>query len=87
MIVEELKEHLDKLLSDEIYLCIELGYITPSSVKGLLKTIEGVSLKKWRNFDTNGWDLDFWFTFGYNNAEFTFSGSWYYGGYKIYKNI
>ena len=80
-----LKEHLDKLLSGD-YVCIELGYIAPDSLEEQLKTIEGVNLKKWGDFDTNGWAVDFWFTFSYNDIELIFSGSWYYGHYRISKN-
>lgn len=39
------------------------------------------------DFETNGWSVDFWIHFTLNNNKYTLSGSWYYGEYKITKNI
>lgn len=37
------------------------------------------------DFETNGWDVDFWLYFYINDIKYCLAGSWYYGGYSIYK--
>lgn len=82
---ENLKEHLDKLVSDDTYLKIALGYIPPEQLKLLLNEISGTDLIHWEEFETNGWDHDFWIYFKYKESKLLFSGSWYYGNYSISK--
>jgi hypothetical protein len=35
------------------------------------------------DFDTNGWQMDFWINLKVNNKKFILSGSGYYGGIKL----
>ena len=37
------------------------------------------------DWETNGWEVDFWIYFEVNGTKYRFSGSWYYGGYTISK--
>lgn len=82
-----LQGHLNKLLSDETYTKIDLGYVQPSKIKELLEELpeEICELHAWDDFETNGWDVDFWFYFKYNGVNLMFTGSWYYGNYSIIK--
>lgn len=40
-------------------------------------------------YDTNGWQCDFWLEFTKTDYQYkvTFSGSLYYGGYKVSKEL
>lgn len=83
---EVLKEHLDKLISDETYHKIELDYITPVQVQKFINEIDSKIGNLIENSDFNGWELDFWMPFKYKNQKLMFTGSWYYGNYAIVKN-
>ena len=44
-------------------------------------------LGTWDNeFDTNGWDVDFWIYFYINDIKYCLSESWFYGVYSISKD-
>lgn len=83
---EVLKQHLDKLISDETYHKIELGYIAPVTVQKFIDEIDSEIGDLIENSDFNGWELDFWMKFKYKNHKLMFTGSWYYGDYCIVKN-
>ena len=34
-------------------------------------------------WDTNGWEIDFWIEFNSDSAQIKLSGSWYSGNYKL----
>jgi hypothetical protein len=34
-------------------------------------------------WETNGWDVDFWIYLTKDNKRFLISGSWYYGNYSM----
>lgn len=38
------------------------------------------------DWETNGWDVDFWISFTVQDQKYMLSGSWYYGGYSISKD-
>ena len=82
---KELQNHLEKLLSDESYIKIELEYICPSDLEKLLQQLDPNIEFDGDDIETNGWDVDFWISFEYKETSFCFSGSWYYGNYKIMK--
>ena len=82
---QDLKRYLDKLLSNDSLKNIDLGYIPPIIIEEMLSKIEDIDLSQWQDFDTNGWELDFCFSFSYKNNPLIFSGSWYYGTYIISK--
>lgn len=81
---EVLKQHLDKLISDDTYLKIELDYITPDNIGDMLSQIDN-TIDIMDNPDFNGWEHDFWMPFKYNGYSLSFTGSWFYGGYNITK--
>lgn len=35
------------------------------------------------DWETNGWDHDFWIYFEKDDKKIMFFGSWYYGNYKL----
>ena len=82
---KELQSHLDKLLSDDSYIKIELEYICPADLEKLLQEIDSNIEFVADDIETNGWDVDFWISFEYKEIGLCFSGSWYYGDYKIMK--
>ena len=82
--VQQLTENLDRLIVDSSYTKIDLDYICPNDLEKILLEIdENISFED--SIETNGWDVDFWISFEYKEKGFCFSGSWYYGGYKIMK--
>lgn len=82
--VQQLKENLDRLIVDSSYTKIDLDYICPNDLEKILQEIdENISFED--SIETNGWDVDFWISFEYKEKGFCFSGSWYYGDYKIMK--
>ena len=80
----ELRKPLDDIIDGSQY-NIKLGYFVPSELEKMLKEIDN-SIDLTDRIETNGWDLDFWVSFRYKQKQFTFAGSWYYGGYEIYRN-
>ena len=38
-------------------------------------------------WETNGWAVDFWIYFTVQDQKYRLSGSWYYGGYSIDKEV
>lgn len=77
---EELKYILDSLV--EPYVKVDVPLITPSDLSTMLFEIGGEEIDP-DNIDTNGWDIDFWIYFYYNDKKFCFAGSWFYGNYVI----
>ena len=83
---KELQEKLDRMIDsdDSSYNRIDLEYICPADLEKLLQEIDS-NIEFDDNIETNGWDVDFWISFEYRYVGFCFSGSWYYGDYKIMK--
>ena len=77
MTTNELKNKLETQDS------FELELICPSDLQKLLEEL-GTDFEE--DWDTNGWGVDFWIYFYYNNVKYCFEGSWYYGKYRIYKD-
>ena len=61
----------------------DLELICPDMLQRLLQEL-GTDFEE--DWDTNGWEVDFWIYFFFNNIRYCFEGSWYYGNYKIYKD-
>ena len=59
---------------------IGIGYIPPAEVITVMEE-EGYELQE--DWDTNGWDHDFWMYFIKDEKTFMFAGSWYYGSYSF----
>jgi len=57
-----------------------IGYIPPNEVIDFMKEHDFELKEDW---ETNGWDHDFWMYFYKDETEYMFSGSWYYGTYTF----
>lgn len=60
-----------------------LGYTSPKEILDILKSLGYIFDN---DMNTNGWQVDFWLKC--TNAEnkiIAFTGSWYYGNYKLVK--
>ena len=82
---KELQEKLDKMIDDESYNRIDLDLICPADLEKLLQEIDSNIEFDGDDIETNGWGVDFWISFEYKDIGLCFSGSWYYGNYKIMK--
>jgi hypothetical protein len=60
----------------------DLHYPVDKLVATLVDNIPG--LETCSDFDTNGWQWDWWQHFTYNGEKFTLSGSGYSGGLSFY---
>ena len=58
------------------------SHITPSMIKEYMESLGWES----GEFETNGWQYDWWIQFTKNNASYTASGSGYYGKFKFSKS-
>ena len=75
--MEEFKNEIDKVLSGEIKYTKSNILIAPEDVGQYLKS---VGLEQ-EDFDSNGWDWDFWMTYSKDSKKYTLSGSgWYNRG-------
>lgn len=80
---EQIKAEIKKLLTGEIEQ-VEIDTIPPSKLGDLIEEYGGIVLND--DFDTNGWDYDYWLPFTYNGVRYTIFGGGYYGGVKVYKD-
>ncbi len=75
--MEDFKKEIDKVLRGEIKTTTSHTLISPDAVDSFLKE-EGV---KQDDFDSNGWDWDFWMGYHKDDKKYTLSGSgWYNTG-------
>lgn len=75
--MEDFKKEIDKVLSGEIKLASTDKLISPDLVDGYLIS-EGLEQG---NFDSNGWDWDFWMEYIKGDLTYILSGSgWYNRG-------
>lgn len=63
---------------------VALHYISPSTAVKYLNNIDGV--ENLEDFDSNGWDWDFWMGFEFEGAKYTLAGSGYQGTLNFYIN-
>jgi hypothetical protein len=74
-LLQEMREGIDKVVSGEIQ-SFRSGFLPPSE---FVDYIEG-KYSQQDDFDTNGWDYDYWIRFTINDKKYTVYGSGYYGG-------
>lgn len=79
--MEDFEKEIDKVLSGEITLANSNVLISPEKVNLYLKS-NGLEQG---NFDSNGWDWDFWMEYYKENKKFILAGSgWYNNGLSFY---
>ncbi len=75
--MEDFKKEIDKVLSGEITTTESLTLVSPHEVDAYL-TEEGLTQG---DFDSNGWDWDFWMSYYKNGKKYFLAGSgWYNRG-------
>ena len=85
--VEELtniSKFIDESPNSEEGVEYELEFMMPAHL--VISTIESLGYKQ-EDWETNGWDHDFWIYYIHKKegTRLCFSGSWYLGSYKIFK--
>ena len=75
--MEDFKIEIDKVLIGEIAIASSHTLVSPDVIDTYLKS-EGLEQG---NFDSNGWDWDFWMEYQKGGKKYTLSGSgWYNTG-------
>ena len=76
VIIESMKTSIKKLLDDDSDM-VKLPGIFPNDVIEFVeKELGGKHNEDW---ETNGWQWDYWINFKINDKEYTLSGDGYYG--------
>ena len=79
--MEDFEKEIDKVISGEIQLANSNILMSPEKVNVYLIS-EGLEQG---NFDSNGWDWDFWMEYFKGDKKFILSGSgWYNNGLSFY---
>jgi hypothetical protein len=77
-----MKEKIIDFLSNEFPI-LEFDMCPVDTIKDVL-ILEGYTMED--DWDTNGWDHDFWIKFEHpEKPTIQFAGSWYYGNYNLFK--
>jgi hypothetical protein len=78
----KLKVEIDKvIIGDENE--FQSDILCANEISEYLKEKYGVEKE---DFDSNGWDYDFWIYYTINDKKYMLSGSGYYGGITFSKN-
>ena len=81
------KEYIKKQIVDFIDSTEEdLSFDTMFPMDEFKEIMDELGFEENDTFDTNGWQVDFWWTFNKELLTITLSGSWYYGSYTLTKN-
>lgn len=81
--MEDFENEIDKVLSGEINLANSHELISPNKVDEYLKSVGC----KEEDFESNGWDWDFWMTYSKDGKKFILAGSgWYNNGLSFSKS-
>lgn len=79
--MEDFKKEIDKVLRGEFSRASSNTLISPNEIDAYLKS-EGLEQG---NFDSNGWDWDFWMEYLSKDKRYILSGSgWYNTGLTFY---
>lgn len=78
---QSFKKEIDKVLNGEIELVKSEIWITPDWIHSYLIEKEFTD----QDFDSNGWDYDFWMTYTFEDKEYTLMGSGWYGSTITFK--
>jgi hypothetical protein len=79
--MEDFKKEIDKVLSGEIKLANTETLTSPDKIDSYLKE----SGLEQGNFDSNGWDWDFWMEYGKEDKVYILAGSgWYNTGLQFF---
>lgn len=82
--MEEFKQQIVRLLNGKFDAFKTSNLIVPDKADQVLKSLGF----QWEDFDSNGWDWDFWVTYSKDGNKYTLSGSgWYNNGLAFSKDI
>ena len=71
----DFEKEIDRVLNGETKSVTSEIWITPGDIDSYLQT-KGVEQG---DFDSNGWDYDFWMTYTFEDKRYTLAGSGWYG--------
>lgn len=74
-LIENMKIAINKVINGE-QKSVSLDGIYPNDVKEYIEELGGEDLQE---FDSNGWQWDFWMYFLYNGQRYMLAGSGYFG--------
>jgi hypothetical protein len=81
------KEYIKKQIVDFIDSTEEdLSFDTMFPMDDFKEIMDELGFEENDTFDTNGWQVDFWWNFTKELLTITLSGSWYYGSYTLTKD-
>ena len=81
--MEEFKEGIQKVLNGELQYVKSSVLLSPNDVHEYLESID----LEQGNFDSNGWDWDFWMSYTKDGVTYTLAGSgWYNNGLTFSKD-
>jgi hypothetical protein len=81
------KEYIKKQIVDFIDSTEEvLDFDTMFPMDDFKEIMDELGFEENDTFDTNGWQVDFWWEFKKEDKVFTLGGSWYYGSYTLTNN-
>jgi hypothetical protein len=83
LITEEVRKKVlyeIKLLFDGKVDSVKIDCFCPSEA---IKCLEELGAEESDDFDTNGWQYDYWIKLEYNGKKYCLSGSGYYGNLTI----
>jgi hypothetical protein len=81
------KEYIKKQIVDFIDSTEEdLSFDTMFPMDEFKEIMDELGFEENDTFDTNGWQVDFWWTFNKDLLTIMLNGSWYYGGYTLTKD-
>lgn len=72
---KDFEKEIDRVLSGETKSVTSEIWITPDNIHSYLEQ-KGFDDQ---DFDSNGWDYDFWMTYTFKDKRYTLSGSGWYG--------
>lgn len=72
--MEEFKKQIEQVISGELNDVASKNLISPHVIDEFLKELGYNRI----DFDSNGWDWDFWITYQKDDDKFTLSGSGFY---------
>lgn len=81
--MEEFKKEIDKVINGELESVTTKTLISPDTVD---KYLQSIGLEQ-GNFDSNGWDWDYWMEYIKDDKYYVLSGSgWYNNGISFSEN-
>ncbi len=77
-VIKWMEEDIQSVLSGKVK-TIELLYVRPNDIISYINTLDKILI----NFDSNGYQWDYWIIFTYNNKNYKLTGDGYYNNSAI----